>query len=75
LAVGPILAATDLVAVLPARVAARVAERDELRVGEDARLDPRVRFAMHWAREDDAEPGQAWLRDQLVATCRDLPPQ
>lgn len=65
--VPPILEATDLAVVLPARPAARFAARHALQV-VDADLGlPPFPVAMHWHWRHTADPGHRWLRERALA--------
>lgn len=65
--VPPILEATDLAVVLPARPAARFAGRHALQV-VDANLGlPPFPVAMHWHWRHTADPGHRWLRERALA--------
>jgi len=62
LCVGPIVAGTDLVAVVPSNLAALVAERGDLQL-----IEPPVRFpgfdvSMVWHRRFHRDPAGEWLR-------------
>ncbi|WP_198597816.1 LysR family transcriptional regulator [Blastococcus atacamensis] len=60
------LAGTDLVAVLPERLARRVAAAADIRLLEpEMELQP-LRQSAFWHSRRDRDPGHVWLREQLV---------
>ena len=65
--VPPILAATDLAVIMPARPAQRFAARHDLCV-VDADLGlPPFNVSMHWTWRSAHDPGHRWLREQALA--------
>lgn len=67
LCLGPIIAETDLVALVPSNLAALVASNLDLSV-----CKPRVKFpafdvCMYWHRRFDKDPASMWLRDTTVS--------
>jgi DNA-binding transcriptional LysR family regulator len=63
LCVGPVVADTELVAVVPSNLAAVVAGNVQLRLMEAPMRTPEFQISMVWHRRFDREPGLAWLRD------------
>jgi len=61
-----IVAATDLIATLPERVAERFAERYALVVHRSPVRAAGFTLTMSWHARTEAEPARAWLR-RLVA--------
>ena len=60
------LAGTDLVAVLPERLARRVAVAADIRLLEpEVHLQP-LRQSAFWHARRDRDPGHVWLREQLL---------
>ncbi|WP_369253099.1 LysR family transcriptional regulator [Geodermatophilus amargosae] len=60
------LAGTDLVALLPERLARRVAEAADIRLLEpEVPLQP-LRQSAFWHARRDRDPGHVWLREQLA---------
>ena len=60
------LAGTDLVAVLPERLARRVAAAADIRLLEpEMELQP-LRQSAFWHSRRDRDPGHVWLREQLI---------
>ncbi|MCM3883338.1 LysR family transcriptional regulator [Frankia sp. R82] len=65
-----LLAGTDLVAVLPERLARRVAVAAEIRLLEpEMQLQP-LRESAYWHARRARDPGHVWLREQLFAVAR-----
>lgn len=73
LAAPAVLAATDLVALLPARLAASI-DGDRLRIAElPFEEQPSFEVSVAWHRRDDADAGHAWLREQVGKTAQRQP--
>jgi DNA-binding transcriptional LysR family regulator len=69
------LADTDLVAVVPERLARRVAGAADVRILEpDMPLRPLQQSAF-WHSRRDRDPGHVWLRGQLAAVAREQDPE
>ena len=69
------LAGTDLVAVVPERLARRVATAADVRLLEpDFALQP-LRQSAFWHSRRDRDPGHVWLREQLLTVARRTFPQ
>ncbi|MCK9894467.1 LysR family transcriptional regulator [Frankia sp. AgB32] len=66
-----LLAGTDLVALLPERLARRVAAAAEIRILEPEMPLPPLRESAFWHARRDRDPGHVWLRQQLFAVARD----
>ena len=61
------LAGTDLVAMLPERIARRVAAAADIRLLEPQMpLEPLEQSA-YWHSRRDRDPGHVWLREELLA--------
>jgi DNA-binding transcriptional LysR family regulator len=73
--VPPILAATDLAAIVPLRPALRFAERHGLQVVEPDLGLPPFTVAMHWTWRSAHDPGHRWLREQALAMRFAPPPR
>ncbi len=67
------MAGTDLVALLPERLARRVAAAADIRLLEpDLALEP-LRQSAFWHARRDRDPGHVWLREQLAAVAAQYP--
>lgn len=65
--VPPILAATELAAIVPLRPALRFAQRHALQVVEaDIGLPP-FEVSLHWSWRQTHDPGHRWLRERAAA--------
>jgi DNA-binding transcriptional LysR family regulator len=65
------LAGTELVAVLPEKLARRVADAADIRLLEpDVPLRP-LRQSAYWHVRRDRDPGHVWLREQLLAVAQE----
>jgi len=71
LLVPEIVAATDLIATLPERVAERFAERYPLVVHRSPVRPAGFALAMSWHDRTEAEPARAWLRGLVAAVAAD----
>ncbi|MEO0323495.1 MAG: LysR family transcriptional regulator [Myxococcota bacterium] len=72
--IGHVVAGTDLVATVPARLAERLAQTFPLRVMKPpVRLEP-FPVMMAWHPRFDAEPGHRWLRDRVLALVGPIAP-
>lgn len=65
LVAGPVLAASDLVAVMPARLAEALAA-GSLVVRELPLAAAAFDWRLYWHRRDDASPPNVWLRERLA---------
>jgi DNA-binding transcriptional LysR family regulator len=66
-----ILERTDLVLILPARVARVFERRGEYRVLPPPVPIPPAEVALYWHQRFDSDPGNRWLRGQLAALFAD----
>lgn len=66
LSVGPILAETDLVAVVPSNMAALVAKNLNLCVCRPKLKFPMFDICMYWHRRFHQDPASGWLRDTMM---------
>lgn len=73
--VPPILAATDLAAIVPLRPALRFAARHDLQVVEPDLGLPPFTVSMHWTWRSTHDPGHLWLREQALAMRFAAPPR
>jgi DNA-binding transcriptional LysR family regulator len=73
--VPPILAATDLAAIVPWRPARRFAARHDLVVVEADLGLPPFTVSMHWTWRSTNDPGHRWLREQALAMRFEAPPE
>ncbi len=72
LAVPHFVAGTDRIALMQERLAARLADRMDLRVLEcPGHLEPMAE-ALWWHRQHQDDPGHAWLRSLIAETARRL---
>jgi DNA-binding transcriptional LysR family regulator len=62
-----LLAGTELVAVLPERLAWRVAAAADIRILEPEMPLPSLQQSAFWHTRRDNDPGHRWLREQIVA--------
>ncbi|MCK9877869.1 LysR family transcriptional regulator [Frankia sp. Ag45/Mut15] len=70
-----LLAGTDLVAVLPERLATRVAEAAQIRLLEPEMPLRPLRESAYWHARRNRDPGHVWLRQQLFEVARmEFPP-
>ncbi len=65
-----LLAGTDLVAVLPQRLAKRLATAADIRLLEPEMPLRPLRQSAFWHTRRDRDPGHVWLRQHLVAVAR-----
>jgi DNA-binding transcriptional LysR family regulator len=65
LSVPDVLAKSDLIAVLPARIAAKLGRTYEIVARPLPCKSPAVDLAMTWHRRLDAQPEQRWIRDKV----------
>ena len=66
------VADSDMIATFPERLARRIAPMLGLKVYRaPIELAP-ISLGMIWHRRNDSEPGQAWLRQQVMASVRQL---
>jgi DNA-binding transcriptional LysR family regulator len=68
-----LLRGTRLVCVLPRRLARALAVAAELRLIEPPADFPSITETMWWRPDSDRDPGNRWLRDQLVRVCAGVP--
>jgi DNA-binding transcriptional LysR family regulator len=69
------LEGTDLVAVVPERLARRFAGNGVVRVLEPEMTLQPLRQSAFWHSRRDRDPGHVWLREQLLAVAREEFPQ
>lgn len=77
LTVLPLVAASDLICTLPARIAQATAAHHGLAVLEPPVEIPAFEVAMFWHPRRESDPAVRWLRDRLrdaAAALRELPP-
>lgn len=67
LAVPAIVAASDLVAVMPESLAGRFATAQRLALIDLPLPDPAFTWALYWHRRHSGDQGLAWLRDRIVS--------
>jgi DNA-binding transcriptional LysR family regulator len=67
-----ILATSDLIAVLPAKVALEMARSGELIHRRLARAPKPIETSMVWSRRLDNQPAHAWLREAILKVVDDL---
>lgn len=72
LSAAPILATSDLVAVLPLNVAKRMTRSHQLVYRRLSRSPKPIEAAMIWLRRLDNQPSHAWLRDVIGRVTGDL---
>lgn len=72
LTIPSILAGTDMLATLPARLAETFTAQHSLQVLELPVRVPRIRYAAYWHERSHRDAGHRWLRDQLRASARTL---
>lgn len=73
-AVPEILARTEMVMTLSARLAMRLAEAHGLAVRPVPLELRHTRLSLVFHRRQEADPGHAWLRRKLLAVAREVPP-
>jgi DNA-binding transcriptional LysR family regulator len=72
LTVVPLVAATDLVCTMPARIARASSQRHDVVVLEPPVVVPGFDVAMFWHPRRERDPAVRWLRDQLRAAAAAL---
>ena len=72
LTIPAILAGTDMLATLPARLAETFTAQHNLQVLELPVRVPRIRYAAYWHERSHRDAGHRWLRDELRAVARTL---
>jgi DNA-binding transcriptional LysR family regulator len=73
LTIMPLVAATDLVCTMPARIAHASSQRHDVVVFEPPIAVPGFDVAMFWHARRERDPAVRWLRDQLRAAAAALP--
>ena len=68
-----VVAATDLLLVLPARVAETFVQRGDLVIFEPPLTLPGFRIAMFWHDRQDADPAHRLLRSEIAEVARAMP--
>lgn len=66
-AIGHILAATDLVATVPARFAAKIAAPFGLAIRPHPARLPAIEITLFWHARQHQDPANRWLRERLLA--------
>jgi DNA-binding transcriptional LysR family regulator len=61
-----VLERTDLILTLPARVARVYERRGNVRSLQPPVAIPPAEVAVHWHERFDADPGNRWLREQVI---------
>jgi DNA-binding transcriptional LysR family regulator len=69
------LAGTDLVAVVPERLARRVASAADVRLLEPEMPLRPLRQSAFWHTRRDRDPGHRWLREQLASVAQEQYPE
>jgi DNA-binding transcriptional LysR family regulator len=67
-----VLASSDLISILPQRVAQELVADRSLAIRQLAHASPRIATAMIWPRWLDNQPAHRWLRQNVELTARDL---
>jgi DNA-binding transcriptional LysR family regulator len=67
-----VVAATDMIAVVPERVARRSADRLPLQVLKPPVPLPRIGFSMVWPERSHRDAEHRWLRATMIEVCEDL---
>lgn len=73
LTVPDILLETSLVAVMPASIAARFSERQDLRVHPLRFIKTGFTWSQYWHRRNQNDPGHVWFRQLILDNCRTDP--
>lgn len=74
LCIGPIIAETDLVALVPSNLASLVASNLDLCVCKPKVTFPSFDVCMYWHRRFDKDSASMWLRDTTVSLFGSTPP-
>ncbi len=69
LAIPAVAASTDLVGVIPQRLARHAARRLPLRMFDAPMIVPRTPVTLIWHEHRQWDPGHAWLRAEIAAAC------
>ena len=66
LAIGPVILRTDLIAVVPSRLASRLAAHDDIASFKLPLESPVFQVRQYWHPRSHRDPGNSWLRSSLA---------